>query len=153
MTTHNVQHGSFTIERVLDAPVSMVFKAWADKAAKARWFVGPNGWKAEIREQDFRVGGHDRLKGAHPNGMTSDFLAEYRDIVPDERIVYVYDMHINGNKISVSLATITFAAAAGGTRMTVTEQGAFLDGYDDSGNRERGTNTLMDQFAAALKQH
>ncbi len=146
-----VEHGHFTIERVFDAPVPLVFRAWADKAAKARWFAGPDGWKEEIREQDFRVGGHDRLKGVHPNGMTSDFRAEYRDIVPDERIIYVYDMHVNGRKISVSLATVTFRPAPGGTRMTVTEQGCYLDGYDDAGSRERGTNLLMDRLGASLR--
>ena len=146
----SVQHGSFTIERVFDTPVAIVYRAWADKTAKARWFVGPSGWKEEIREQDFRVGGQDRLKGVHPNGMTSDFRAEYRDIVPNERIVYVYDMHIGERKISVSLATVTFQSVNGGTRMTVTEQGTFLDGYDDAGSRERGTNQLMDQLTASL---
>jgi len=145
-----VQHGSFTIERNFDAPVATVFRAWADRNAKARWFVGPAGWKEEIRDQDFRVGGHDRLKGTHPSGIVSDFQAEYRDIVPNKRIVYVYDMHVAGRKISVSLATITFEASGRGTRMTLTEQGAFLDGYDDAGGRERGTNQLMDQLAASL---
>jgi hypothetical protein len=37
------------------------------------------------------------------------------------------------------------------TRMTVTEQGAFLDGYDDAGSRERGTGALMDQLAKFLE--
>jgi hypothetical protein len=35
--------------------------------------------------------------------------------------------------------------------MIVTEQGAFLDGYDDAGSRQRGTASLMDRFAAALE--
>jgi hypothetical protein len=35
--------------------------------------------------------------------------------------------------------------------MRVTEQGVFLDGYDDAGSRERGTNFLMDAFEASLR--
>jgi len=35
--------------------------------------------------------------------------------------------------------------------MTVTEQGAFLDGYDDAGSRERGTGALMDALAKSLE--
>lgn len=143
-------HGSFTIARDYDAPVAMVFKAWADRDAKARWFAGPADWRDVVREQDFRVGGRDRLKGTWPNGRVSDFRCEYRDIVPDARIVYVYDMYVNETKISVSLATVLFEARAKGTHLVVTEQGVFLDGYDDAGSREHGTGVLLDQLGRSL---
>ncbi|HEX3674406.1 MAG TPA: SRPBCC family protein [Rhizomicrobium sp.] len=155
MTDRSVQHGSFTIARKLDAPVALVFRAFADKDHKARWFKGPPQCKEEIREHDFRVGGRDRLRGewsagSHP-WRISDFTAEYRDIVENARIVYVYEMTMDGTKISVSLATITFAEAGNGTLLTITEQGAFLDGYDDAGSREEGTRSLVDVLAQSLK--
>jgi hypothetical protein len=40
---------------------------------------------------------------------------------------------------------------ARGTRLTVTEQGAFLDGYDDAGSREHGTGALLDALGASLE--
>ena len=147
----SVVHGSFTLRREYDAPVATVFKAWADKQAKAKWFAGPEGWKEIIREQDFRAGGHERTKGRFPNGRESDFQCEYRDIVTNQRIVYVYDMYVDGTKISVSLATVTFEKAGKGTKLAVTEHGAFLDGYDDAGGREHGTNILLDQLGRALR--
>jgi uncharacterized protein YndB with AHSA1/START domain len=147
----NVAHGSFTLRREYDAPVAMVFKAWANKQAKTKWFAGPEGWKEIIREQDFRAGGRERAKGRFPNGRESDFQCEYRDIVENERIVYVYDMYVDGTKISVSLATVTFEKAGKGTKLTITEHGAFLDGYDDAGGREHGTNILLDQLGRALQ--
>ena len=53
------------------------------------------------------------------------------------------------------LATIVLeparVAGRAGTRMSVTEQGAFLDGYDDAGSRERGTGSLMDPLARSLE--
>ena len=49
------------------------------------------------------------------------------------------------------LATIEFKAVAGGTRLVLTEQGAFLDGYDDAGSREHGTNLLVDKMGATLQ--
>jgi hypothetical protein len=52
-------------------------------------------------------------------------------------------MYVDGTKISVSLATVEFAKTGKGTRLTVTEQGAFLDGYDDAGSRERGTSERL----------
>jgi uncharacterized protein YndB with AHSA1/START domain len=146
----SIVHGSFTLRREYTAPVAMVFNAWADKAAKAKWFAGPEGWTEIIREQDFRAGGRERTKGRFPNGRESDFQCEYRDIVENHRIVYVYDMYVGGTKISVSLATVTFEKSGKGTKLTITEQGAFLDGYDDAGGREQGTNILLDQLGKSL---
>ncbi|HWA92805.1 MAG TPA: SRPBCC family protein [Rhizomicrobium sp.] len=147
----SVVQSSFTIHRVYDAPVEMVFQAFADPKAKARWFArSDGGWEAAIREQDFRVGGRDRTKGVLPNGHTSDFQCEYRDIVENERIVYVYDMFVDDRKISVSLAIVQFAREGKATRLSVTEHGAFLDGYDDAGGREHGTGLLLDQLGQSL---
>jgi activator of Hsp90 ATPase-like protein len=39
-----------------------------------------------------------------------------------------------------------------GTRLKLTEQGAFLDGYDDAGSRERGTGSLMDALEKSLEK-
>ncbi|HEX4295914.1 MAG TPA: SRPBCC family protein [Rhizomicrobium sp.] len=146
----SAEHGSFTIERNFDAPLAMVFQAWADTDAKARWFSPPVACTDVIRTQNFKAGGRDRFKATWPGGRITEFNCEYRDIVEDTRIVYVYDMHLDGKKISVSLATVLFAKSGKGTRLTVTEQGVFLDGYDDAGAREQGTNQLLDALGRAL---
>jgi uncharacterized protein YndB with AHSA1/START domain len=69
-----------------------------------------------------------------------------------ERIVYVYDMQINGTPSSSSLATVEFRAGGAGTLMKFTEQAAFLDDFDDGGGRERGTRELIDNLEAALQR-
>ena len=69
----------------------------------------------------------------------------------NERIVYTYDMTIGEKRISVSLATIELIAEAAGTRVSVTEHGVFLDGYDDAGSREHGTRWLMNKLGAQLQ--
>jgi len=80
------------------------------------------------------------------------FDARYYDIVPDQGFVYSYDMHIDEVRISVSLATVEFKPEGAGTRMVFTEQGVFLDGYDDSVGRERGTRALLDNLDAQLRR-
>lgn len=145
------QHATFSIERVFNAPVARVYAAFATEEGKSRWFAGGGKWDLVERKFDFRVGGRERLKGKWKNGAITDFDCTYHDIVPEQRIVYVYDMHHNGNKLSVSLATIELAVASAGTKLTVTEQGVFLDGYDDAGSREHGTRLLLDQLAASLE--
>lgn len=58
------------------------------------------------------------------------FDGVYRDIVEDRRIVYAYDMYTDDTRISVSLATIDLEPEGDGTRLTFTEQRAYLDGHD-----------------------
>jgi uncharacterized protein YndB with AHSA1/START domain len=143
------QHDSFTIERVYPAPLARVFRAWSDPKAKSRWFEGPPGCTTARLEFDFRVGGREGVDTGI-NGKVHSFRCLYWDIVPEVRIVYSYEMLTDGRRISVSLATIEFAAAGSGTRLKVTEQGVFLDDYDDCGNREHGTTWLLDKLGASL---
>ncbi len=148
----SVVHGAFHLERAYDATAEEVYRALSDEAAKSRWFFGPEGWRLIERTMDFRVGGRERVKGGFDGGVTTTFDAVYHDIVPRERIVYAYEMHLDDRKISVSLATLQIKPEGRGrTRLTVDEQGAFLDGYDDAGARERGTSDLLDKIAASLR--
>jgi len=82
--------------------------------------------------------------------VVTTFDATYHDVIPNERLVYSYEMHVDDKKISVSLATLQLRAEAGKTNLIVTEQGAFLDGYDDAGSREQGTGHLLDALGASL---
>ena len=156
ITQQGVKHASFTIERTFKAPPKRVFAAWATADAKAKWFAGtPGEVVEEIREFNFREGGSDRLRGRWNSGRISDFRNTYWEIIPDKRIVYAYEMVMNDSiRMSVSLATIEFAPSGSGTRMTLTEQGAFLEPFDpngdDAGSREHGTNWLVDKLAAFL---
>jgi hypothetical protein len=59
-------------------------------------------------------------------------------------------MYLNDNKISVSLATITMEAIGSSTKLSVTEMGVFLDGYDTPEQREQGTNYLLDTLVKSL---
>ncbi len=148
----SVVHGAFHLERAYDATAEEVYRALSDEAAKSRWFFGPEGWRLIERTMDFRVGGRERVKGGFDGGVTTTFDAVYHDIVPRERIVYAYEMHLDDRKISVSLATLQIKPEGRGrTRLTVDEQGAFLDGYDDARARERGTSDLLDKIAASLR--
>lgn len=152
MTNRSAEHGSFTIERTYDSSPAQVFKAWADPGAKAHWFRGPPEWKERVRELEFRVGGRERLTGTWPGGRMSHYDARYWDIVPNQRLVFTYDMHVDDKRISVSLATVQFNPAGAGTRLTFTEQAVFLDGFVDGGGREKGTRAHLERLDEALKR-
>jgi uncharacterized protein YndB with AHSA1/START domain len=148
----SVVHATFHLERTYDAPVARVWKALTDEKAKQKWFAGtPGRWELLERHMDVRVGGSERVKGRWEGGVVSTFDAAYHDVVPHERLIYSYVMHLNDKKISVSLATMQLKAEGGKTTLQVSEQGAFLDGYDDAGSREHGTGHLLDALGASLK--
>ena len=132
MTERSVTHSTFVIERSYPAAPSKVYFALSNPAAKKRWFVGPDDWRTSKHEMDFRVGGKEVNAGGPKGGPVHTFNAIYQDIVPNERIVYSYDMHLDDKRISVSLTTIELRPEGKGTLLVLTEQGAFLDGYDDS---------------------
>jgi uncharacterized protein YndB with AHSA1/START domain len=152
----SVTHASFTITRHWKAKPERVFQAFADQAAKRKWFGGLAGWEQLEKSFDFREGGRETLVGKHASGVVSAFDCIYRDIVPpsssnqEGRIIYSYVMHLDGKKISVSQASVELTAENGGTKFVLTEYGDYLDGYDDAGSREHGTNALMDRLEKLL---
>jgi uncharacterized protein YndB with AHSA1/START domain len=145
-------HGVFSIERHFDAATYRVFRAFADPAAKARWFGGDARHTVLEQHMDVRPGGSERLKVRWGSGLQTTFDATYFDVVDDARLVYSYEMDLDGVRISVSLATLEFSPEGEGTRLKVTEQGVFLDGYEDAGSREKGTSDLLDRLRQSLEE-
>jgi uncharacterized protein YndB with AHSA1/START domain len=150
MTERSVEHSTFVVERTYPVTPARVFAAWAEPEAKARWFGDPEQGVEEF-ELDFRVGGREFNRGV-VEGSAYTFEARYQDIVPDERIVYAYDMHIDDQRISVSLGTVELRPEGEGTQLTYTEQGAFLDGLDTAAQRESGTGGLFDALGKELER-
>lgn len=148
--TRSTTHATFVIEREYQATPAKVFAAFADPASKAKWFVGPEDWEKSNHKLDFRVGGKESVSGGPPGGPVHYYNAEIWEITENARIVSSYEMHMNEKRTSVSLATFEFKAHGAGTKLILTEQGAFLDGVDNAAERERGTNVLLDQLATFL---
>jgi uncharacterized protein YndB with AHSA1/START domain len=150
MTKSTVDHDTFVIERTYDIPIGQVFRAWADPMLKARWFAGSADALGAGYELDFRVGGLEVNRGGPPGGPVYTYESEFRDIVPEQRIVHTYQMYADDVRISVSVATVQFRSQEASTHLVLTEQGVFLDGHDTVAQREVGTRSLLDSLAAIL---
>ena len=156
MAERSVLHDTFVIERTYPASPSRVFAAFTTKEAKDAWGdagdIAGSDPATGPAEFDFRVGGHERF-GMVYQGVSYTYDAFYYDIVPGQRLVYSYEMHADGVRISVSVATIEFAGIDDGTTLTWTEQGAYLDGFDGedvSRLRHGGTSEMLDGLAKYL---
>lgn len=138
MTDYGVKHSTFTLERIYAASPADVFAAWSDRDTKAKWFAAED----DRYSLDFRVGGTEAVHGG--DGVDLVARSEYHDVVPGERIVYTTALFANETLSTVSLTTVQFFRAGKGTRLVLTEQGAFLDDQEQPEWRERGTGDWLD---------
>jgi uncharacterized protein YndB with AHSA1/START domain len=151
VTERSAIHDTFVLERTYAASPARVFAAFADPEAKNRWMVNGDGWGTENYQADFRVGGYEKYRGSH-EGMVVSMESRYYDIVPDERIVWTYEMSFDGNRVSVSLTSVELFPDGTGTRLVFTEHDTFLDGHEAVGPREEGTRGLLESLAADLER-
>lgn len=149
MAERSIVHGSFTVERRYKASPERVFQAWADPALKRQWFGSPEEGNPK-HAFDFRVGGREHSEGKGPDNHDFIYDAVYYDIVENNRIVYAYEMYMGGERISVSVATTELTPEGTGTKLVLTEHGAFLDGLDTVEQRREGTEWVMDQLGKWL---
>ena len=153
MTARNVAHSSFVIERDLSAPPARVFHAFADPDTNLSWSDCHADVPGSHHSFDFRVGGEERHEATHPDGGRQVVLKRFLDIAPDRRIVFAYDITLDGRRLSASLVTVECAAAGESrTHMIYTEQIAYLDGHDDLQERIRGTGEGLDRLVLMLSE-
>ncbi|TDR41135.1 uncharacterized protein YndB with AHSA1/START domain [Tahibacter aquaticus] len=142
-------HTDFVIEREFDATPEAVFMAWADPEAKRRWSDCHAEYTTGYR-LDFRPLGHETHRVAYPDGRIQEIEKVFFDIAPARRIVFAYDIRLDGRRLSASLVTVEFFASQRGTRMVYTEQLAYLDGHEDRALRLRGTEEGLDKLGLEL---
>jgi uncharacterized protein YndB with AHSA1/START domain len=161
MTGHSVIHDTFTLERTYDTAPPGVFAAFCTQDARNSWGETgdqqppEDGGANEATEFDFRAGGRECFT-TQWEGTTYRYDGRYLDIVTGSRLVYCYAMYADDTLISVSLATIEFAESGDGTKLTWTEQGAYLDGYngaDAPAMRKDATIEMIDGLTAYLQRH
>jgi len=141
------------ITREFDAPRHLVYKAWTTPEFIKRWWSGDRG-EVTIVDVELRVGGRWRYVMAANGGFEVAFHGEYREIVPNERIVWteIYE----GMPEAEAVTTTTFTERDGRTSVTVLVQHAsqeYRDAHINSG-MEDGLQEAMDhleQVALSLR--
>ena len=141
------------ITREFDAPKHLVYKAWTTPELVRRWWSADRG-EMTVAEIDLRVGGMWRYVMVARRRFEVAFHGEFREIVPDERIVSteVYE----GMPDAEAMNTLTLSEADGRTTLTILVQHAtkeHRDAHIDSG-MEAGMQKAMDlleQVAVSLR--
>jgi uncharacterized protein YndB with AHSA1/START domain len=110
------------VTREFDAPRHLVYKAWTTPELVRRWWAGRRG-EVTLIEMDLRVGGRWRYVLVSGD-MEVAFHGEYREIVPNERIVSteVFEGLPDNPEDHEAVNTVTFTEAEGRTTLTLLTQ-------------------------------
>lgn len=110
------------ITREFDAPKHLVYKAWTTPELVKRWWAGQRG-EMQIVDIDLRVGGKWRYVMVANGGHEVAFHGEFREIVPEERIVTTEIYEMPGaeepSEAETPLNVVTFAESGGRTTLTL----------------------------------
>lgn len=105
------------ITRIYDAPVKMVWDAWADPAQAAKWW-GPRGFTITTHSKDLKVGGHWSYTMHGPDGVNYENKTLYHEVVKHSRLVY--DHGGNDDRPALFRVTVDFTETNGKTKMEMT---------------------------------
>ena len=148
------------INRVFNAPVELVWKAWTDPEHLKRWW-GPKNFTSPGCKLDFRVGGKYHFGMRSSEGQEFWSTGVYKEIVPFKKIVWTDSFaDEKGNVVSAShygmgedfpaelLVTILFEDQNGKTKLTLRHQGIPAGEMNEMTNA--GWNESLDKLAATL---
>ena len=141
------------ITREFNAPKHLVYKAWTTPDLVKRWWSAERG-QVTLAEIDLRVGGTWRWVMVANGGFEVGFHGEYREIVPNERLVHTEVFE--GMPDAEAVVTLTLSEEDGRTTQTVLVQHSskeHRDAHINSG-MEAGMQTAMDlleQVAVSLQ--
>lgn len=126
------QRPSLTIKRRLKAPAAKVYAAWTDPKQIAAW-MGPEGMRTKLTEADVRVGGRYRFIMCGSDGEDHDVSGVYREVVPNERLVFTWAWRTMPER--ESLVTVLIKPDGDGSLLTLIHEQFFDEAARDRHNQ------------------
>jgi uncharacterized protein YndB with AHSA1/START domain len=152
MRTAPVERRALQLQRTLEAPRTLVWRAWSRPEMLVEW-MGPADWPAFEARADFRVGGRWRIGLKSPD--TGEELWQggvYREIVEPERLVFSFkwegDNHEDGLPVDTLVTVELMERADGCTDMSFTHEG--LKDARSVSNHAYGWGSTVDRLEAWL---
>ncbi len=133
---------SFQIRQLVQAPRAVVYEAWSNLETARKWSC-PEGVELPVFEADLRVGGHYnltmRVPNGTPDGMSMSAEGTYREIIPNEKIVYTWIWQTP--ETEENLVVVEFKDQGANTEITLSVSG-FSDPDEVDSNRGGWTSSL-----------
>jgi uncharacterized protein YndB with AHSA1/START domain len=144
MTTRPAENASLEIKRFINAPPARVYAAWTDPAQLKEWF-GPVWVRTCELIAEPRVGGKFRWDVIDSDGKEVTIQGEYREIVPNKKIVFTWkhcDNELWENRTSV--VTVEISERNGGTDLRLKHEQ--LPGEESRNDHNRGWESVLDRL-------
>lgn len=132
---------SLTLKRRLLASPELVYAAWTDPPQLVHWF-GPAGAQMLSAQTEARVGGRYRIMFRTPDGEGHEVGGVYREVVPNERLVFTWAWRTMPER--ESLVTVTFKPDGEGTILTLLHEQFFDEAARD--RHEFGWTGALDKL-------
>jgi uncharacterized protein YndB with AHSA1/START domain len=140
MSTATATKSSLTLKRRLKAPPAKVFAAWTDPEKLVRWFR-PGEITDVTATIDARTDGQYRISAKSPTD-THDISGTYREVVPNEKLVFTWAWKSTPER--QSLVTITLKPDGDGTLLTLLHEQFFDEPARD--RHSQGWNSALDKL-------
>jgi len=138
---------SVTIQRRYDAPPEKVYAAWTHAEMIVGWFGPSDAEQGSVKAMmDVRTGGRFTISFTHSNGEYSEVSGAYKDVVPNEKLVFSWVWHSTPER--ESQVTVLTRAEGKGTLLTLKHE-QFFDQAAADGHK-RGWTGTMEKLAAWL---
>jgi uncharacterized protein YndB with AHSA1/START domain len=164
MNDSTIIKDAVVIERIFDAPVDLIWQMWTQPEHFKNWY-GPEGFTVPVAEMDVRVGGKRLIcmeMQTPERRMKMWFIGEYREVAPNERLVYTDSMaDENGKVVSPSAmgmpeghpetteVTVLLEDLGGRTKMVMTHAGVSADS-GGAGGWEQAFTKMADHIETVL---
>ena len=152
------------IERTFDAPIDLIWQMWTDAEQFQQWY-GPQGMTIPVAQMDVRVGGKRLIcmeMQTPDRSMKMWFTGEYREVSPNQRLVYTDSMaDEHGNVMSPAAmgmpeghpetteVTVQLEDLGGRTKMVMTHAGVPADS-GGAGGWQQAFDKLTDHIKTVL---
>ena len=134
---------SLTLTRRLRARPERVYAAWTEPESLIRWFATSQAKPGSIgADHDVRVGGHYRINFTGESGEYFEVGGVYREVVPNEKLVFTWAWHTM--KERESLVTVTIRRDGTGSILTLLHEKFFDEAARDG--HKRGWSGSLDKL-------
>jgi uncharacterized protein YndB with AHSA1/START domain len=142
MTMAATQDTVLRLERLIATSPDHLFGLWTKPEMIVQWF-GPDGYDVPSHDIDVRPGGTWSTTMRAPDGSLHTVSGVYRVIDPPRKLVFTWAWNDDkGERGHETEVTVTFAAAPGGTRLTLVQQQ-----FESADSRDRHSHGWNSSFA------
>ena len=119
---------SLTLKRRLKAAPAQVYAAWTDPEKIMKW-LGPEQMETLRAQADARVGGRFRIVMRSPDGEEHDVSGTYREVVPNEKLVFTWAWRSTPERESI--VTVQIKPDGSGSLLTLVHEKFFDEAARD----------------------